>query len=150
MRADEVVKRKAGVIPYYIDHNGQVQMKFFIPSDSEYGGPKPQIAKGEVDPGEDEATAAVREGSEEVGLVEENISLLEYFHTQQTGDQYEPAVTQFFIAEVIDPETFTEPGFETGAVMWLTPQQFASQGRSNQRQIVAKAFSVINQTLNKA
>ena len=43
---------KSGIIPFYKDDDDQIRMLFMIPSDPYYGGPRLQIAKGGIDPGE--------------------------------------------------------------------------------------------------
>ncbi len=129
---------RAGIIPYYFDGD-EVIMLFFVPSDPRYGGESPQIAKGQIDPGEDPKTAAIREGYEEVGLVASNILNIEELPTVV----YNNSKMTVFIAEVRNIENFVEPGFECKETMWLSVEEFMTVGRRWQQGIVAAAYKQI-------
>lgn len=120
----EYVKEKSGVIPYYFK-NGQLFVRLMKPSDPAYGGKEWQLAKGQL---EDDLTPeenAVKEGHEEVGLKTENIKhIFELLHKRNL---------YVYAAEVIDPNNFDEPHYETGAVTWLCmPDEFGKIRRSQQ------------------
>ena len=143
MKINEVTeKHKAGIIPYYVK-DGQILMKFMIPSNPAYGGTSPQVAKGEIDPGEDGRQAAVREGVEELGLVASNIVQLFPAGTIAIKGMKESYIMAVFVAEIKDPNMFSKPHYETGSTMWLTMEQFAAQGRQNQKQIVQHAHELM-------
>lgn len=134
--------QKAGVIPYYYDRETPVMM-FMVPSDPRYGGTQFQIAKGHIDQSETAHDAALREGTEELGLIYNNIR-----HTKNIGsvtiygndDIYHLTV---YAANIIDPENFNEPHFETGKCAWLTLSEFLANGKANQLNIVKKAHDYI-------
>lgn len=107
---------------------------FMVPSDAKYGGDKPQVAKGRIDPGESQLVAAIREGEEELGLVAENIKWLE--KVGQSGD------LMFYVAEVEDINNFGKYCYETGSTHWLSLEEFLQIGRNIQKSIVVKAFEI--------
>ena len=135
------MKFKAGVIPYYRDPDGGMIMLFMVPSDANYGGAWPQIAKGFRDSGEDDQQAALREGAEELGLRAENIKKLHLI-----GSEVMPGKNSYmlsvFAVEVTDPANFDQPHYETGYTPWLTYQEFLSQGRPEHQWFVT---TLINQ-----
>lgn len=134
---------KAGVIPYCIRY-GVLQMRFMTPSDPDYGGTKPQIAKGCIDTGETAVVTALREGIEEVGLRQSNIIQLfrvgTFVATSSDGPDYDLIL---FAAEVRSMSDFDTPHYETKEVSWLTMQDFLRWGRYEQREIVAAAANKI-------
>ncbi len=119
----------AGVIPYIIE-DGQIHMLFMISSDANYGGDKPMISKGGVDPGESLAEAAMREGHEELGLVLRNC-VCEPFEvaTMQIAGRMDTYPMTVFAVEVADRNDFEEPHYETAYTTWLTATQFQLLGR---------------------
>lgn len=64
----ESMKRKAGGFPVYIDKSGETWVCLFISNDPFYGGDRPQLPKGHIDPGESVMRAAAREAHEETGI----------------------------------------------------------------------------------
>jgi 8-oxo-dGTP pyrophosphatase MutT (NUDIX family) len=138
MKFDELKSvRKAGVIPYYHGEEG-ILMLFMKPSNPNYGGNKFQIAKGNIDPGEDAQTAALREGSEELGLIPSNIVKIEKMAEQSlTGDDGSYIIT-VYAAEVKDPGSFAKPHYETAATKWMTLDEFRAIGRLSHLSIVQR------------
>ena len=128
-------KNRAGVIPYVI-MNDEIHMMFMLPSDPAYGGSSFQIAKGVIEDEEDTLQGALREGYEELGLLASNILRVDLLpitlHT-----------TTFYVSQVIDTIDFDIPHFETGAVKWMTLEQFEDEGREIHRPIVKEAISFI-------
>lgn len=146
MRIVEVEeKQKAGVIPYYTNKDGEVRMLFMIPSNPAYGGSFPQIAKGSIDPGEDIATAAMREGEEELGLQHSNIVVLKAVGTERITGLDESYNLSLFVAKVKVPNKFAQPHFETGKRVWLSIEEFNQIGRKSQAPLVQKAYDIIQQ-----
>lgn len=120
---------RAGTIPYIVE-NGQIQMLFMRPSDSEYGGFTYQLAKGKVE--EDDTShldAALREAKEEVGLFIGNV-----IRTEEVGVFM--GRTTVFVTKVRNKNMFGEPSFETESVKWMTPEQFQLEGRELHRPVV--------------
>lgn len=117
-------------------------MLFMVPSDPAYGGSRPQIAKGNVDEGEDLLTAALREAEEELGFVEANIATepIEAWGGglvgMKTGGGDLPYSMKVFAVQVKDKSAFTDPHYETGSVHWLSAEEFAQVGRASQNEAV--------------
>lgn len=148
MKVSEVrVKNKAGVIPYTIDEDGKVKMMFMVPSDPKFGGPNPQVAKGEIDEGENAAQAAIREGEEELGLIASNIADQFTLPTLTIAGLKESYKLTVVVAQVRTTHNFRSPHYETGSVHWLTLDQYRAKGRRNQIPIVEKAFEQITKRI---
>lgn len=128
---------KAGIIPYIIKNDVPLFL-FMVSSDAMYGGADPAIAKGKMDKQENAKESAVREGSEELGLKKTNMKM----DTLQLGWKGEvtglDAVYDMsvFCVEVLDQHDFNQPDHEVSKVVWLTNQQFKSQGRDSHAHIV--------------
>ena len=130
------IHKRVGLVPYFFDENGQLWMKFMSPSDENYGGLEPQIAKGVIREKEGEEEAAKREASEELGLKEENIS----------GEILRACghpLFNVFAAHIKDPRDFAEPHFETGETYWMTPEEFGERGRPLHKDIVEEVVREI-------
>ena len=124
----------AGLLPMSIHPDGQTRGLFMIPSDPMFGGDKPQIAKGRIDPGESRIVTAIREAEEELGLKADNLSWIE-----QIGQAHD---LMFYVCEVFDYQDFGKYCYETGSTLWLTEAEFAAIGRDVQRSTVAQAFDI--------
>jgi 8-oxo-dGTP pyrophosphatase MutT (NUDIX family) len=127
---------RAGLIPYYRDEEGTIQMMFMRPSDKKYGGPSFQIAKGKMEEGEDSETAALREANEELGLFKGNIKNL-----RKVGEFM--GRTTVFIALIDDPTMFGDPMHETEEVTWMTLDQFKETGRELHKPVVKSAYRMM-------
>lgn len=129
---------RAGLIPYIIE-NRTILMMFMKPSDPDFGGDKFQIAKGKVEE-EDESylQAAIREAKEEIGLFKGNV-----IKTEEVGTFM--GRTTVFVSKVRSKTMFGEPSFETGAVTWMTPEQFQLDGRDLHKPVVAASVRKIKQ-----
>ena len=124
---------RAGFIPYYqADSDSDLQIMVMVPSDPSYGGDKPQIAKGKIDPGENAKEAALREASEEVGLVQSNVVSTHYLGTFL-------GYTEIFYGEIKDPDNFTGTTYETDESYWVSVDDFLKEGRDIHKPIV-RAF----------
>lgn len=136
MKANAFKDKRAGIIPYTVT-DGNLEMYFMVPSDPRYGGSAPQIAKGGVDEGETEVETAIREGEEELGLRRSNCTdkpVLVGIHGNIT----------VYAVEVRSQDAFDDPHYETGETLWLTPDEFQTYGRKDQRAIVAKFVARFN------
>jgi 8-oxo-dGTP pyrophosphatase MutT (NUDIX family) len=137
---------RAGLIPIYINPTNIEQsiMMFMIPSDQTYGGSSPQIAKGQIEQGEQADEAAMREAHEELGLNESNIYQLIDCGTWLGR-------THMFVALVYsaDANHFDTPHFETHSTMWLTMDEFKTQGRDIHIPVVEQLFNLIISTMEK-
>lgn len=126
---------RAGMIPYLIE-DGEVKMMFMKPSETLYGGDQLQLCKGVVEEGEDNRTAALREGGEELGLKSENIESI-----TELGNFL--GRTTVYVAKVKNDHDFDEPHYETAATGWLTCDGFMKVGRELHKEIVQLAEQVI-------
>lgn len=124
---------RAGVIPFYVNEQGGIEMYFMVPSDSKYGGDDPQFCKGKVEKGETEEEAAIREAAEELGLRESNVDWFSYLGIYLGR-------THIYICEVLEKEAFDEPHFETASTHWLTLKEFESNGRELHRPVIREAY----------
>lgn len=131
---------KAGIVPYIV-RNGVLRMCFMTPSDPDFGGDRPQVAKGNVDEGETTEVAALREGFEELGLLAENVVSTEYLLTHdvasQSGDTFSLAL---YAAEVKFQHAFGVPHYETKEVSWFTMEEFARWGRESHVKLVQTVY----------
>jgi 8-oxo-dGTP pyrophosphatase MutT (NUDIX family) len=145
MKYKEIMaKDRAGVIPFYRRDDGEIMMMFRTPSDPKFGGKKPQVAKGGIDPGESVLAAAIREGEEELGLLQANIINTFTIPAQQINGDDAPYKLHMFALEIDDPTHFGQHDHETAEVMWMTIADFARVGRKNQQPIVKLALNIIN------
>lgn len=126
-------KHKAGIVPYVINEQGDVEMMFMVPSDPKYGGTRPQIAKGSVDKGETIIEAAIREGEEELGLKRSNFG---YYPVSIGSFRTKDYTLHLFTVEVKSRSNFDQPHFETERTEWLTLEEFRTRGRESQLEFV--------------
>jgi len=147
MKLQEIkILQKAGIIPYYIDDDGLPEMMFMVPSDPTYGGPDFQIAKGFVDGNESIKNAAVREGSEELGLITSNIISISKIGSKIVTGDLDTYQMTVYVAEVSDPGNFGETDYETGDRAWLTMDEYAVKGKKSHLGFVSKANEFILRT----
>lgn len=127
---------RSGIIPYYFDSMGQLFMLFMKPSDPKFGGPEFQISKGKQEENETAFEAAIREGSEELGLKVSNIEQVYPVGTCLGR-------TEVFLARIKDSTEFSAPHYETGETQWMTPEQFKLVGRDIHRPVVRIAVEIL-------
>lgn len=131
------ISPRGGFIPYYIDDKGSVSVYLMIPSDPKYGGDKPQIAKGKIDPGEDALEGGTREAEEELGLKRNNLkSSFQLASEDITGLDNTYNIT-IFAGEVNNPDDFGQPHYETGWAGWIEIDKALTTMRPNQKKYVA-------------
>lgn len=122
---------RAGLVPFYINEDGSIEMLFMIPSDQRYGGSDPQMAKGRIDDDEQPEETALREAKEELGLVAGNIDGdLEYFGVHLGR-------THVYACEVKSKDRFGMFSYETQETRWMTEDDFRKNGRDIHRKIVS-------------
>jgi len=129
---------RAGVIPYTIE-DGTIKMLFMRPSLAMFGGDVMQICKGKVEDGEEVQDAALREASEEVGLLRQNVEKIELLGTFMGR-------TTIYIAKIIDPTMFGPFSFETSEIRWMTASEFELEGRELHRPVVRAAIAQITKS----
>lgn len=122
---------RAGLIPFFINDDGTIEMLFMIPSDQRYGGSDPQMAKGRIDDDEQPEETALREAKEELGLVTGNIAgELKYFGVHLGR-------THVYACEVKSKDRFGMFSYETQDTRWMTEDDFRKNGRDIHRKIVS-------------
>lgn len=126
----KVITKRAGLVPYCRASNGQTVMAFFVPSDENYGGLAPQIAKGQIDEGETAREAAVREAFEELGL-DDSLFVTEPELLFETHEGL-----SIFAVQISSMNFNHFPGYETSHVVFLTADQFQAIGRDWQRTFI--------------
>lgn len=120
--SDKGVNR-AGLVPFYWNEEKQkFEMMFMKPSNALYGGPDFQICKGKIEDNETPRETAIREAEEELGLPP-SLILAVYDCGVWLGR------TQFFTAVVSSKESYLPWDEETGAVDWMTLEEFQDIGR---------------------
>jgi 8-oxo-dGTP pyrophosphatase MutT (NUDIX family) len=126
---------RAGILPYYIEDN---TIKYYLmkPSSPVYGGDRFQIAKGRIEKYENPKQAALREGFEELGLLEENIIKLDFLG-EFLGRTY------IYIAKIRNPQKFSNFTFETGETKWLSYSEFKEIGRGIHIPVLEVAENII-------
>lgn len=127
---------RAGVIPYYFNKLGELRMLFMKPSDPKFGGDQFQISKGKQEENEQPFDAAIREGSEELGLRSLNVEQVYPLGTYLGR-------TEVFLARITDPNDFAEPHYETGETKWMSAEEFKQEGRDIHRPIVKAAIELL-------
>lgn len=132
----EKEKARGGVIPYFIDENGNVEMLFMMPSETATGNRDWQVAKGKVEDGESIEEGAFREAHEELGLFMPNV--MEKFDLGLFGD------VRVYLARIRDKNLFGTPHFETGDTRWMTSSEFELEGRKLHKPIIKAAIRLIN------
>jgi 8-oxo-dGTP pyrophosphatase MutT (NUDIX family) len=125
---------RAGGIPYYRFPDGVTRILTMVPSDPAYGGTHPQVAKGGIDDGETPEEAAIREVSEELGGVPDNLTQITYLGLFEN--------IYIYTMKVIDPEEFERPCFETLYTKWVAEHELWSV-RFRHHPIVKAAFAAI-------
>lgn len=136
---------KAGMIPYMIDpKDGQLKMLFMVASDPKFGGPKPMISKGTIEPGEDVLVAAIREAGEELGLKESNLKnkpfkVWEGFVSLRTS-KYDLTI---FAVEIKNKADFNKWDYETLYATWMTNESFQEKGRKDHKEIVQQLVDML-------
>lgn len=137
MTYEKKIVYRAGVIPYFINEDGEILMMFMKPSDTEYGGDSFQLAKGKVDDNESALVAALREAKEELGLFIGNV-----IFTKELGVFM--GRTTVFLTKIKRQDMFGEPSYETSAVKWMTQEQFMEEGRDLHKPVVQAAVRMIH------
>lgn len=134
---------RAGVIPYFVDDDSTILYMFMKPSDPEYGGTDWQVAKGRFDDGEEDAQiVAIREGREELGLIEDNVKDSLFTFVGEFRKMF------VYTCEVIDKDKFDPFHYETGEVCWLSNDEYQAFGRDIHKDIVDATDKIVKLILS--
>lgn len=104
-----MVLEKSGGIVYYKDN-----FLFMIPSNPDYGGKDPQIAKGRIENNEHHSKTALREIGEELGIINSSIGKVEYVGKFKTFNYY----LHIYLIE-LNELLLKDPCYETKEVVFL-------------------------------
>lgn len=132
--SDGVTKDRGAIIPYYVK-DGNVYAYCMVPSHPAYGGIHWQMAKGMIDDGETPMQAALREGTEELGMIMSNITDTKLVVKDQVKSQWEinPYTMYCFSTRVLDPDNWGEFHWETGKTSWVSLSEDMDQIKRTQR-----------------
>ena len=136
---------RAGIVAYYLEDQN-ILIRLMIPSNSDFGGIKPQVAKGRVEEGEHIQETAVREGEEELGLKRSNFaeSVVSIGEFPIIG-QEEKYIFHCFAVRVKNLEDFNTPHFETGWSGWMPCEQALSRIKNGQKELLLATINKIKQ-----
>jgi 8-oxo-dGTP pyrophosphatase MutT (NUDIX family) len=123
-------RARAGLIPYIKTPDGY-QYLMMISSDPKFGGPKPMISKGKIEPGETPAQAALREAEEELGLKAFNIKDESFdFLVGERVILYSGTYDlSLYSCEILDRHDFDKWCDETEYTEWFSLMDFQQRGR---------------------
>lgn len=123
-------RARAGLIPY-MRVDGVLHYLMMVSSDPKFGGPRPMISKGKIEPMEGVLDAAIREAEEELGLKRRNIrhgTIIDVADERvvlHSGAYY----LTLFACEVMDKYDFGKWCDETEYILWMTLDEFRDSGR---------------------
>lgn len=128
---------KSAIIPVKIVNN-QLHALTMIPSLAKYGGIFPQMAKGVIDSGEQPLQAAIREGSEELGLIPNNIDETLFVSVEKFGN----VTIHVYACTLKNSDSWNTPHFETGSTLWINLETQMHRLRPIQRSIFKKVLDM--------
>ena len=137
-------RARAGLIPFIKGDDGQLHYLMMVSSDPKFGGPRPMISKGKIEPGESKLEAAVREAEEELGFKARNargqmLGVADERVTLYSGS-YELAV---FGVEIMDRYDFDKWCDETEFTTWMTLESFKLKGRKDHVKYVERLEEIV-------
>jgi ADP-ribose pyrophosphatase YjhB (NUDIX family) len=126
----KINKIRVGAVPYVVK-DGELWFYFMVPSDPAYGGPHPQIAKGQYEGESTLKSEALREAEEELGLKPSNIR--HAFHVFTSKQKTKRGENQFHVwaVDIINMNDFKRPHWETGETHWLRESELKSRLRKD-------------------
>jgi len=125
-------RARAGLIPY-MRVGSTLQYLMMVSSDPKFGGPRPMISKGKIEPMEGTLDAAIREAEEELGLKKRNIregSIRDLADERVVLHSGAYSLT-LFSCEIIDRYDFGKWCDETEYITWMTLEEFREHGRKD-------------------
>lgn len=127
---------RSGVIPIH-EENGRVYAFCMIPSNVNYGGDMPQMAKGHLEKGYSVKENALKESAEEIGLIEDNVTNIRF-----VGVFHKIAV---FACHVKDKDRWSDFEWETSWAGWVDITDNYDKIREFQREIFEKARETMSE-----
>ena len=138
------IEPRAGLVPYFTDEDGVTRYLMMVSSDPRYGGPRPMVSKGKIEPDETAFDAAIREAEEELGFVKSNAAslctLISDEHVYLRSTNYHLTM---YAVEVNSRYDFTRWGEETKYTIWMTAEEFRRNGRQDHVVYVDKIEAMI-------
>jgi 8-oxo-dGTP pyrophosphatase MutT (NUDIX family) len=140
-------RARAGLIPYMKADDGQYRYLMMVSSDPRFGGPRPMISKGKIEPGETKLQAAIREAEEELGFKQRNmrLPLFEIADERVTlhSGTYDLAV---FGVEIMDKYDFDKWCDETEFTTWMSLDSFKQKGRKDHVKYVERLEEILRKS----
>lgn len=126
-------RARAGVIPYMYCEDSKIRYLMMVSSDPKFGGPRPMISKGKIEPMEGTLEAAIREGEEELGLRRRNIreGTIRDLADERVVLHSGAYDLTLFSCEIIDRYDFGKWCDETDYILWMTLDEFKENGRKD-------------------
>lgn len=123
-------RARAGLLPY-LRTGDTIQYLMMVSSDPKFGGPRPMISKGKIEPGEGVLDTAIREAEEELGLKRRNIRKVRDLADERVVLHSGTYDLTLFSCEVIDRYDFGKWCDETEYILWMTLDEFREHGRKD-------------------
>lgn len=123
-------RARAGLLPY-LRTADTIQYLMMVSSDPKFGGPRPMISKGKIEPGEGVLDTAIREAEEELGLKRSNIRKVRDLADERVVLHSGTYDLTLFSCEVIDRYDFGKWCDETEYILWMTLDEFREHGRKD-------------------
>ena len=123
-------RARAGLLPY-LRTGDTIQYLMMVSSDPKFGGPRPMISKGKIEPGEGVLDTAIREAEEELGLKRRNIQKVRDLADERVVLHSGTYDLTLFSCEVIDRYDFGKWCDETEYILWMTLDEFREHGRKD-------------------
>lgn len=122
---------RAGLIPFIRNEDdGTLSYLMMVSSDPRYGGPRPMISKGKIEPDETKMGAAIREAEEELGLKQRNFRGEPMLIADERVTLYSGAYDlTVYGVEIADRYDFDKWCDETAYTCWCTLEKFKKIGR---------------------
>jgi len=119
---------RAGLLPYYIKDN-EIYIAFMVPSNPKFGGDKPQIAKGHIEPGYTAIETAIKEGHEELGYIHQH-----HYDVRLLWNDARTNIAWYFVK--VDDTTLDKHCWETKQVVWIEINKAEKTIREWQRIVI--------------
>lgn len=123
-------RSRAGLIPWMRDEEGVLKYLMMVSSDPKFGGPRPMISKGKIEPDETPLAGAIREAEEELGLVQRNMRTEPEMIYEGRQELYSGAYhLTVYAVQIYDRADFDKWCDETEYTVWLSLEEFKHVGR---------------------
>lgn len=128
---------KSGFIPYF-KNNKNTEILLMVPSDPNFGGDKPQFAKGEIEKDLSPLENALKEAEEELGLIVDNVLFADFLCKKKNI---------FWFYGEIKNKNLKPFSFETKEVVWCNMYDAKNIIRKDQISILEKFINKIEKNI---